>query len=321
MRTTLRRRRGVVALLAASSLLLAACGDDAEPEAGGETPEADEAPEAVVVAHAQGETTVPVNPETVVVFDLGALVTLDELGVEVDGVPQIAALGAELPKYDDHPKVGTLFEPDYEAVNAMEPDLIIVGGRSSAVYPQLAELAPTIDLTVDSTDFMASFEERTRALGPIFGIEDEIDEQLAEIEAAVERVQGLAEDAGEALIVLTTGGEVSAYGPGSRFGLIHDVLGVTPAVEDVEAATHGDAISFEFILEANPDILYVVDRDSATGEEGLAAEQVLDNELVAQTTAWQQGAVHYLDPFDWYLAPSGLRSVAEMVGAIEDSLA
>src|SRR5690606_41003609 len=70
---------------------------------------------------------------------------------------------------------------------------------------------------------------------------------------------------------------ISAYGPGSRFGILHDTLGVAPAVEDVEAATHGEAISFEFILETNPDWLFVVDRDAATGEGGEAAAQVLED--------------------------------------------
>ncbi|GJM75014.1 hypothetical protein HMSSN036_72300 [Paenibacillus macerans] len=61
---------------------------------------------------------------------------------------------------------------------------------------------------------------------------------------------------------------MSAYGPGSRFGLIHDVFGV-PAVDDtIEASTHGQSISFEYVAEKNPDYLFVVDRDAVVTEEG-----------------------------------------------------
>ena len=115
---------------------------------------------------------------------------------------------------------------------------------------------------------------------------------IAALDEKIAAVKADAADAGTGLVVLTSGGEVTAYGPGSRFGWIHDTLGVTPAVADVEAATHGDAISFEFILEANPDWLFVIDRDAATGSGG--AEAVLDR-LVQQTNAWKNGHVVYID--------------------------
>lgn len=316
---TATRPLAALSLSLAAALTLSACGDDAADaeEAGGSAGAAE-----VTVTHAQGETTVPVDPETVVVFDLGSLATLDDLGVEVAGVPE-TAYPASLEQYggDDYAKVGSLFEPDYEAVNALEPDLIIVAGRSAAVYPDLAEIAPTIDLTVDNTDFLASFQERTTALAEVFGEEDAVAERLAAIDERAEQISEAAADAGEGLIVLTTAGEVSAYGPGTRFGgLIHDTLGVAAADTGLSQETHGDAVSFEYIADTNPDLLYVVDRDAAIGESGEAAEQVLDNDLVAGTTAWQEDAVHYLDGTDWYLMPNALPAVERMLEEIAASV-
>ena len=143
---------------------------------------------------------------------------------------------------------------------------------------------------------------------------------LAEIEDKIAQTQDAAADAGTGLIVLTSGGEVTAFGPGSRFGWLHDELGVTPAIEDVEAATHGDPVSFEFLLETDPDRLFVVDRDAATGEGTQSAEQILDNEIVAQTTAWSAGQVVYLDPAPWYIVMSGLTSVGTMIDQIQGGL-
>ena len=122
-----------------------------------------------------------------------------------------------------------------------------------------------------------------------------------------------AADAGDALFVMTSAGEVSAYGPETRFGLVYDELGLTPADEGLTAADHGDAISFEYLAENDPDVLLVLDRDAAIGESGAAAAQVLDNDLVRGTTAWQQDDVHYLDSTVWYIAPNGLPSVEQMV--------
>lgn len=279
--------------------------------------------EEVTITHAQGETTVALNPETVLVFDYSALDTLDQLGVEVTGVPQGTAIPPFLEKYasSDYENIGTLFEPDYEKVNDLQPDLIIVAGRSSAVYPQLSEIAPTIDLTLDQATWLQDFKYNTTTLAQIFGKEEEAESRLAEIDESIARVQGLAEASGEtALITLTTGGEVTAYGPGSRFGIIHDLLGVPPVVKDVEEATHGDAISFEFILEHNPDILYIIDRDSAVGEEAQAAAEIMDNELIHATNAWANEKLVYLDAATWYLANAGLGTVPAMIAEVEASL-
>ena len=43
-------------------------------------------------------------------------------------------------------ELGSVWEPDYEAINALEPDLIVVAGRSSRIYPDMKEIAPTADL-------------------------------------------------------------------------------------------------------------------------------------------------------------------------------
>lgn len=293
------------------------------PSPTAETASADAAAAAgeITVAHNQGETVVSLNPAKVFTFDLASLSTLNALGVEVAGVPDFA-FPDSLAQYasDRYLKIGSLFEPDYEAISAADPDLIIVSARSAAVFPQLAEIAPTIDLSADNTQYLASQFHNAEVLGQLFGKQAEVADLEAKIQASIEAVQAQTAEAGTALIVMVNGGEVTAYGPGSRFGWIHDDLGFTPAVEDVEQATHGEAISFEFILEANPDWLIVIDRDVAVGEQAEAAAVVLDNELVGQTTAWQQGQVIYINPSNWYIVTGGLGAIQEMVDEIGSAL-
>lgn len=306
-------------LLAPALLLLSACGGGGSGSA--ETAASQEAGEKVTIAHAQGSTSVPANPQKVIVFDVGVLATLDELGVKVSGVPAVENLPDKLAKYagDEYVKVGSLFEPDYEKVNSLEPDLIIVAARSAAVYGELSKIAPTVDLTVDNANFLPGFRRSVEAIGTIFGKEAEVKQRLDAIEAAAQEVKAKAGD-DTGLIVLTTGGKISAYGPGSRFGLIHDVLGVKPAAPDIKAETHGEAISAEFIAKTDPDLLYVIDRDSALGQDGAAARKVLDNALVNGTKAAKNNKIVYLDPFTWYIAPNALSSVENMVKAVGDSL-
>jgi iron complex transport system substrate-binding protein len=313
-----KKLSGYLGALAAGAALLTvtACGGSATATT------ADEAT-TVTVEHAQGSTAnVPVNPEKVFTFDLGVLDTLDALGVEPAGVPE-AAYPESLAKYSDakYARIGSLKEPDFEAVSAGDPDLIIISGRTAGAYEELSKIAPTIDLSIDASQPMESFKTQTRKLGTIFDKSAEVEEKLAAVDATVSGTKARAANAGKGLIILTSGGEVTAYGAGSRFGIIHDVLGV-PTAADVKAdGSHGEAVSFEYIKQANPDILYVINRDTAVGTEGSAASPILDNELVQSTNAARNNKVINLDPAGWYVVGYGLNNVKAMVDAVAESVA
>ena len=299
-----------------SLLALSACSTDAA-EADTEAAQAS----TVTVEHAQGSTEVPVNPETVYTFDLGTLDTMDALDIDVDGVPA-ANFPESLSQYgaEEITKIGSMKEPDFEAINAGAPDLIIISGRVADSYEELSEIAPTIDLSVDNADAWASFKENTQTLGTIFEKEDLVEEKLGALESKVEDTKELAADAGNGLIVMTSGGEMTAYGAGSRFGLIHDVLGVEPAAEVKGEGKHGESISFNYIADTNPDHLFVIDRDVAVGTSGEAASAVLDNDLVKSTKAAQNENITMLDSASWYLVGYGLNNVDTMVNTVHDAL-
>ena len=299
-----------------SLLALSACSSEAA-EADAEPAQAS----TITVEHAQGSTEVPVNPETVYTFDLGALDTMDALDIDVDGVPA-ANFPDSLSKYaaDDVTKIGSMKEPDFETISAEAPDLIIISGRVADSYEELSKIAPTIDLSVDNADAWNSFKENTETIGKIFDKEDAVDEKLTALEDKVDETKALAADAGNGLIVMTSGGEMTAYGAGSRFGIIHDVLGVEPAAEVKSEGAHGESVSFNYIADTNPDHLFVIDRDVAVGESGEAASAVLDNDLVKSTNASRDGHITMLDSASWYLVGYGLNNVDAMVSTIHDAL-
>ncbi|MFC5928862.1 iron ABC transporter substrate-binding protein [Cryobacterium melibiosiphilum] len=319
---TATRTAAALATVAALGLLSACAATPTKTAADAAESAETATPTEISVTHAQGETIVPVNPVRVLTFDIASLTTLDALGVDVLGLPK-ANLPGDLDKFnaDDYLNIGTLFEPDYEAVNAAAPDLIIVAGRSAAVYPELAAIAPTIDLTNDAADFTASVIAGTETLGEIFEKQDEVASMVATLEDSIADVQDAAADAGDALIVMTNAGEITAFGPGSRFGFLHDTLGITPAVDDVEAATHGEAVSFEFLVETDPAWMFVVDRDSATASGTGNAAEVLDNELVAQTAAAQDDHIVFVDPVSWYIVNGGLVNLQAVTNEVAAALA
>ncbi|CAM3679046.1 siderophore ABC transporter substrate-binding protein [Cohnella lubricantis] len=280
------------------------------------------APAEITVKHASGETTVKTNPAKVVVFDFGSLDTLDKLGIEVTGVPQ-SNLPSYLKKFEDskYENVGGLMEPDFEKIAEIQPDLIIISGRQAASYDEFKKIAPTINLALDTTKYLDSFKANLQTIGQIFGKQAEADAEAAAIDATIQSVHDEAAATGKsALIVLANEGKISAYGAGSRFGLIHDVLGFKPADDKIEVSTHGQSVSFEYVAEKNPDYLFVIDRGAvvaAEGAESQPAQKVIENELVKRTNAYKDGHIIYLDPNFWYLSGGGLVSVSEMVKEVE----
>ena len=309
----------VAAPLAVTAIALAGCSSPSATPAGPAAPAADQK---ISITHAQGTAEVTKNPAKVVVLDFASLDTLDALDLEdrVVGTAQ-TTLPASLDEYKATPRVGTAQEPDLEAIAKLDPDVIIISGRSAAKYAELNEVAPTIDLTSNNAKPLESLTKGVQTLGDLFDVRAKADAELAKVDAAIADAKKAIKPESNALILLTSGGKVSAFGPGARFGgLIHDVLGVPAAAPDLEASQHGQAVSFEFIAEKNPQALFVVDRDAAIGQQGSPAKQVLDNPLVARTPAWTNDKVAYLDGADWYLIGFGLDSTQRMIEAVKDTL-
>lgn len=267
----------------------------------------------IAVSGEFGEVEIPLNPERVAVFDMGILDSMDSLGIKAEYAVPTANLTASLSKYETAVNAGGIKEPDLEAVYEFEPDLIIISGRQNSFYEELSKIAPTWYVDVDYANLIEDFQDTYTTLGKVFGKEEEakaaIQETLDLAGEAAEKGEAMTE---KALILLTNDGSISAYGPGSRFGLIHDVLKVPAADGNVDASTHGASVGFEYIAEINPDILYVVDRTAIVAGTNFASD-TLDNDLVKSTNAAKNGKIVYLDPETWYLAGPGLRTFPEMI--------
>ena len=301
------------------SLALVACaGNDTEKKEA-------ESGETIEVRHELDSDAVhvPKNPERVVVFDLGALDTMQFLGEEdrVVGLPQ-----ATIPEYlnefedDQYVNLGSLKEPEFEKIHEAQPDLIIISSRQMELYDQFKEIAPTVFLDIDTHNYLGSFEDNATLLGEFFEKEAEVAAQLDTLHEEIDHIKAEVSKSEEtALIVLGTEGKVSAYGPNSRFGLIHDVFGIAPADPNIEESTHGQSITFEYILETNPDIIYIIDRDTTIGMDSSVKES-FENDLVEKTDAYKNDRLLYLDGEIWYLAGGGLQSLEKMIAEIGETV-
>ncbi|HHT69905.1 MAG TPA: siderophore ABC transporter substrate-binding protein [Firmicutes bacterium] len=272
----------------------------------------------LVVEHPLGTVSLDRTPERVVVFDYGVLDALDVLGVEVVGVPA-SNLPPFLSKFSgpDYVNVGTLFEPDFEAIYALNPDLIIISTRQASQYEELSRIGPTLYVEIDNATWWGSVQSNLQLLGELFDLRTEVEGILAGLNERVSRICEQASESGlRTLIVMANDGALSVYGAESRFGIVHQDFGFAAADDAIDSATHGQNISFEYLVKVNPDVIFVVDRASVAGGS-IGAEQVMSNPLVKVTKASQTNRVIYLQSQAWYVVSGGIRSTEMMMDDVE----
>ena len=91
---------------------------------------------------------------------------------------------------------------------------------------------------------------------------------------------------------------------------------------EIDTSTHGNEASFEFIVEKDPEYIFVLDRDAAIQTEGAQlAQEVMENDLVKGTQAYQNGNIVYLaHPAVWYTAEGGITALDLMLQDLESEL-
>lgn len=293
--------RPLAAASLAAALALTGCA------AGTTAPAAEDAtaaPTTVTVEDNHGEIEVPVNPERVVALDNTTFQTLSDWGVTLVAAPKplMYDLWPQLSDGDEVLDVGLHREPDIEAVVAADPDLIVGGYRFREIYDQLTQIQPaTIETSPrEGEDHTSELKRQTEILGKVFGHEDDAAKLNADLDAAIADARAAYDPSQTAMGLIASGGKIAyaAPGDGRGVGTLFPTLGLTPALERAaEDASHGDDISVEAIAAAQPEWLFVLDRDAMFGEDGYvpAKELVENSEALKNVPAVQKGQIVYLD--------------------------
>lgn len=275
----------------------------------------------ITITDTDGKQKIPFNPKKVIVFDANTLDTMNQLGV---GNKVVGTATQNLPdylkKFRSVESAGGIKEPDLEKINALKPDLIIISGRQADFKEQLSKIAPTIYLSVDNTKTYESIKQNVQTIGKIFNKEKLANQKLTALDKKIKQLQNKTKNLDKkALFVLYNEGSLAAFGNGSRFGVVFDTFGFTSADDHIQASIHGQNVSYEYVLQKNPDILFVMDRTKAIGGD-TTSQAVNDNDLVKQTKAGQTNKIINLNPQVWYLAGSGLQAMDIMIKDVSKAL-
>lgn len=272
------------------------------------------------------ELELPYDPQRIAVLDMASLDILDALGVG-DRVVGTASTSLDyLQTYinDNVANIGTIKEADLEAVMACEPDVIFIGGRLASSYDALSEIAPVVYLSTDTEiGVVESVKKNAAAIASLFGLEEKVDELMAGFAARIEALQAVS--SGQTAIVgMCTSGSFNVLGNDGRCSIIGREIGFENIGVDanLDTSTHGNEASFEFIVEKAPNYIFVMDRDAAIGTDGAQlAKDIMENELVMGTDAYQNGHLVYLDhPAVWYTAEGGITALDIMLSDLESKL-
>ena len=272
----MRGRLRATSLAVAAALALSACGGAEEAGTEGAVTAATDGAFPRTVEHAAGTTEIPERPERVVVLDTGELDSVLSLGVTPVGAVTTDVSETFLSYLAEEAKgvdvVGTIAEPNLEAIAALEPDLILSNAvRHADIYDQLAAIAPT----VFAADVGDTWKENLLLDAEALGLEEEAEAAVAEYE---QRAAELGESLGNASRTTVSalrfvGGTLRVYSPESFIGTVLADIGVAQLeLPTTDVPTFAE-LSPEELTRADADVILYSSYGSAadSGEQAVVA--------------------------------------------------
>lgn len=263
-----------ILLMALMVLSLTACGNQTGKDNNSSEGSTEPTSVTITTLNGQKEQTqleVPYNPERIAILDLAALDIIDSIGVG-DKVVGMAQTSIDyLSQYSENKSIknlGTIKEADIEAVMECEPDIIFIGGRLSASYDKLSEIAPVVYLATDSSiGLVESTLKNAKTIASIFGKENEVEDKVNQYNDRINNLKNIASGK-NALVGMTTSGSFNILGNDGRCSIIGNEIGFNNLGATGNTSTHGNEASFETVVAKNPEYIFVMDRDKAIGTAG-----------------------------------------------------
>lgn len=277
------------------------------------------------VTNVEVSEEVVLNPEVVAVFDLSFIDIIDYIGFDKFNISNLSLAKGSLPNYLSHynkseyQNVGTLFDVDFEVLDFILPDLIVIGGRSAVHYDILKEKYPTSTvLDISNTTFMIERFDRTiNNIGLVFpNVKNELDNAHDEIVNKINNIGNIV-NTYDVSILMVTGDDYSVYGRGSRFTTIFDDFKFKVSDPNLQTQNaHGHIIDSEYFSNNNPSIIFFIDRGFATGEADPGVARAMENPYIVATKAGKNNHLYQLDANAWYILPGGITSTNQMINDI-----
>jgi iron complex transport system substrate-binding protein len=244
-----------------------------------------------------GETEVPANPQRVIVLDSAELDAAITLGVKPVGSFTLFEgedfLSYLKDKLDGVQPVGTIGQPNLEAIAALKPDLILSNKvRHENIYPELSAIAPTVFAENIGAVWKDNFKLYAEALGKQKEGEVVIANYNQRLDAFKQRMGDRLKTQVSVLRVVEDG--VRILQKKMYIGVILADAGLArPPAQDVD--DRFQLVSFEQIPEMDGDVIFI----SYYGKNDTAFRQLLAQPLWQANKAVAAGQVYPVNDDIW----------------------
>jgi iron complex transport system substrate-binding protein len=252
------------------------------------------------VQHAMGSTEITGIPQRVVVLDTGELDSVLALGVTPVGAVRADEATGPQAYLAERAKgvepVGTIHQPNLEAIAALRPDLILSNkARHEELYDELSGIAPTVFAAAVGETWKQNFRLAAAALGK----SDQAEQVLAEYRREAEQVgQRFGDPAQiEVSMVRFMSDSIRLYAEGSFIGtVLHDAGFARPPI--ARTAETFVEVSREQLSRADADLLFY----AGYGQGGATERSELTaGPLWQRLDAVSRGDAHAVSDDVWYL--------------------
>ncbi len=276
----------------------------------------------VIIEDSMGQRQVKANPKRVAIFSMDILDIIDSVGLEHFEIERLGLAQDSVPEYlspfksKDYKNLGTLFEVNYDEMDLFDPQLIIIGGRLLPLVDELKTKYPDADIMDVSLPDYNLRDGLTRNVSNLSAIFSKAADKLdASLDIILNNMDELAKHTQDikALFLLVNANTLSFYGKEGRFSMIYNEFNFEPAdPSSDDGGSHGKSVSFEYVLEVDPPVIFMMDRGASIGDQA-TLDDVKHNPLLKQTQAALNQQIYALDPIAWYITTGGFKATMTMI--------
>lgn len=256
------------------------------------------------VKHELGTTTVPDQPQRIVVLEYSFVDALAAVGVSPVGVADDKKRERIISAYTDKigqdwVSVGARKTPSLEVIASLAPDLIIADKtRHSAAYNTLSEIAPTVVFDSLGGDYPSAIAQ-LEAIGAAVGKADEMKARVAEHKAKMADIGARFKKTGDYKIQfgVTNAKGLWLHSPVSYNGSLLKGFGFASGMKPAEGAVYESnyvKTSLEQLSAVNPDILILGRYANPSFADGWKGEA-----LYEEISAVKNKRVFYVEAHVW----------------------
>jgi len=181
----------------------------------------------------------------------------------------------------------------------------------------------TLTINARNSDLLNDMRNNAQALALIFpAIGDDLMDKIAEIEEQMNDIANITSnlDKNAVFVMMTTPTTFSVFLENSRFDFMYEEFGFIPLDMDLELWTdqHGFDAQSEFLLEQNPDVIFLLDRTEPDTGLGAATENFMNDSIIGNTNAAINGHIYSGLPMaEWYTVVGGIGSARRMIQDVQ----